>query len=60
MSMSFLLSFSWDRCCGTFLFFLINASVLLLPSLSLVYTRIVLVGNTPSNSGKFSSSWKER
>ena len=37
-SMSFLLSFSWDLCCGTFL---INASVSHLPSLFLVYNGIV-------------------
>ena len=37
--MSFLLSFSWDLCCGTFL---INASVSLFPSLSLVYNGIVI------------------
>ena len=39
--MSFLLSFSWDFCCTTFL---INASVSLLPSLSLVYNGIVIGG----------------
>ena len=44
-SMSFLLSFSWDLCCGTFL---INASVSLLPSLSLVYNGIV-IGEQYSN-----------
>ena len=47
-SMSFLLSFSWDLCCGTFL---INASVSLLPSLSLVYNGIVI-------GGQYSKLWR--
>ena len=47
-SMSFLLSFSWDLCRGTFL---INASVSLLPSFSFVYNGIVI-------GGQYSKLWQ--
>ena len=47
--MSFLLSFSWDFCCSTFL---INASVSLLPSLSLVYNGIGI-------GGQYSKLWQQ-
>ena len=48
--MSFLLSFSWDICCSTFL---INASVSLLLTLSLVFNSIVVIG------GQFSKLWQQ-
>ena len=48
-SMSFLLSFSWDIRCSTFL---INASVSLLLTLSLVFNSIVVIG------GQFSKLWQ--
>ena len=56
--MSFLLSFSWDLCCGTFL---INARVFRFyhhcPSFT---TASLLVSNTPSYGSRFFSSWEER
>ena len=54
--MSFLLSFSWDLCWGTFL---INPSVSLLLSLSLVYNGIV-IGGQYYKLWQFFSSWEER
>ena len=57
-SMSFLLSFSWDLCCGTFL---INARVFRFyhhcPSFT---TASLSVSNTPSYGSRFFSSWEER
>ena len=56
--MSFLLSFSWDLCCGTFF---INARVFRFyrhcPSFT---TASLSVSNTPRFGSRFFSSWEER
>ena len=56
--MSFLLSFSWDLCCGTFL---VNAWVFRFyrhcPSFT---TASLSVSNTPSFGSRFFSYWEER
>ena len=57
-SMSFLLSFSWDLCCGIFF---LSTPVFRFYCLCPPFTTAsLLVGNTPSYGSRVSSSWEER